>query len=450
MKLSLRWRLTAAAALAALAGFAGLVIVTVLTKPVLLLLVAALMIGIVYSGWLIFTGSRQRLRFGWTLLIGCLIILVFGLVVFFIRGNDLHRLAAIVFLGIIYSLLVASLREQFWSARRAIAQQTRPTANFAHPVLIMNPKSGEGRAIKAGIDKKAKAQGIRVIVTKKGDSIEGLARRAVADGVDVLGVSGGDGTLGAVAKVALENNLPLVVLPGGTRCHFARDAGFEPERIVDALASFHGVERAVDVGLINGRVFLNNASFGLYADIVDHPGYREHKVATSRTVLRELLEGKRPPYDLRFRDGTGRQHRHAVQILVGVNPYESLKLFELGHRKSLNTGKLQITAVTKLDDATVRQLMSTITLKKFFTAKTPDNFLQWETASFRVTNQHRRLVAGVDGERETYATPVTVTLHPTKLRLMVPAEGMRPRTSLPLNAITLKRLWRAMLGQSIE
>lgn len=450
MKLSLKWRLTAIAALLSLAGISALVIRTVLAKPVLLVFVAGVIILMLYSGWLIFTGTSKRLLGGWLLLIGCLATIVVGLVIFLSHDNNLRPLILTAGLVAIYGLLITELHQQYWTQKRQSAQKQRKTAAFKHPVLIINPKSGDGRAIKASVDKQARALGIKVIITKKGDSIEGLAQMEVDRGADVLGVSGGDGTLGAVAKVALSSDLPLVVLPGGTRCHFARDAGFEPERINDALASFRGVESKVDVGVINDRIFLNNASFGLYADIVDNPDYRKHKVATSRRVLQDILSGARSAYNLQFRDQAGKQHSQAVQILVGVNPYESLNLFELGHRKSLNSGKLQVTIVTRLDDATIRQLMSTIAFTKFFAGTTkPDNFFQWETTKFRVDGKQTKLVVGVDGEREEYKTPIKISLHPTKLRLMVPAEGRRPRSTTPLDMVTIKRLWRAVLGKSI-
>lgn len=449
MKLSLKWRLTAVAALASLFGISILVIQTVLTKPIFIVVATGLVLLVVYGGWLVFTGSGKRLRNGWALLIFCLLTLVTCLVIFFKQGNNLRQLAIIAILGVSYALLVSELREQYWSLRRKAAQKEKSTASFQQPILIINPKSGDGRAIKASVDKKAAKMGIRVIITKRGDSIEELAKSEASRGADVLGVSGGDGTLGAVAKVALEYDLPLVVLPGGTRCHFARDAGFEPEKITDALASFTGIENRVDVGDINGRIFLNNASFGLYADIVDNPDYREHKVATSRRVLQDILGGKKTAYSLIFKHKTGKKYKQAVQVLVGINPYESLKLFELGHRKSLNSGKLQIIAITKLDDNTIRQLMSTMTFKKFFSDATPDNFLQWETSSFSVDSNKNKLVVGVDGEREEYKTPVSISLHHKKLRLMVPAEGMRARSKTPLDALTVKSLWHAMLGREI-
>lgn len=448
MKFSLKWRLTAVAALLALISIGILMVKAILTQPVLLAVVIFLIGLIAYAGWLIFTGTGKRLHSGRLLLFVSLLALVVIIIGFFQRGNDLRQLVSIIGLGVIYSLLLTELRNQYWTQKRAVAQQQH-TANFNSPILIINPKSGNGRAIKAGIDKKAAAAGIKVIITKRGDSIEGLARAEVARGADVLGVSGGDGTLGAVAKIALEHNLPLVALPGGTRCHFARDAGFEPERITDALESFTGVETAVDVGDINGRIFLNNASFGLYADIVDNPEYREHKVATSRKVLQDILEDNGKAYSLQFRDHENNKHQQAVLILVGVGPYETLNLLELGHRKSLSSGKLQISVVTRLDDATVKHLLGGLPFKKNASTKMADNFLQWEVSKFSLSSKSAKLVVGVDGEREEYSSPVKISLLPGKLRLMMPAEGMRGRKKLPLDTMTIKRLWRAVIGREI-
>src|SRR5205814_1025944 len=88
-----------------------------------------------------------------------------------------------------------------------------------------------------------------------------------------LGVAGGDGSLAAVAEVALERDVPFVVVPFGTRNHFARDLGLDRADPIAALDAFGGTERRIDVGRANGRLFLNNVSIGAYAVLVDH-GWR--------------------------------------------------------------------------------------------------------------------------------------------------------------------------------
>ena len=108
----------------------------------------------------------------------------------------------------------------------------------------------------------------------------------MADGADLLGVAGGDGTQALVAAVAAEHDVPLLVISAGTRNHFALDLGLDredPSRCLDALQD--GVELRVDLGFIAGRPFVNNASFGAYAVIVQSPAYRDDK---ARTTLDQL------------------------------------------------------------------------------------------------------------------------------------------------------------------
>lgn len=443
MKISLGWRFVIAAALATL----GLIVISTVELAFtsffnLILLVVALGLG-AFGAWLIFTGTNKRLAIGWTLLAVSSVATV-GFFYELTTNLSDPLLLRIVVLFLLYSFLVGILRREYWRQKRLNAQG-KSTKTLPSAVLIINPKSGDGRAIKAKIPQKASKLGITTIITKKGDSIEGLARKAVSDGAKILGVSGGDGTLGAVAKVAIEENLPLVVLPGGTRCHFARDVGFDPKEIGDALASFYGIERRVDVGSINGRIFLNNASFGLYADVVDKPDYRNHKVRTTREVLRSLLNGDTPYYALSFTDDKQKKHRHAAQILVGVNAYETVNIFEFGRRRAMNQGILQITAVTKLTDELIGQMMGTIVLNQSFEDSNTGHVEQWEAAKFSVNSKSKQLVIGVDGEREEYTAPVTIKILPKALRLMVPPEGMRKRPDNPLSPKTLKRLWHALI-----
>jgi diacylglycerol kinase family enzyme len=446
MRLSFFWRFLSALALVSFVACVVLLLKFTISAPLLLAVACLTILTLLYAGWLTFTGTHRHLGRRWVLLMACFVLLAVEIGMLFTRVEHRGVLIAAFFLGALYLLLAYHLRRHYWRQKRAQGEMTKTTSQFVRPMLIINPKSGDGRAIRAGVDTVARSRGIRVIITKKGDNIEELAQRAVQRGADVVGVSGGDGTLGAVAKVALEHKLPLVVLPGGTRCHFARDIGLSPERIVDALEGFWGVARQVDVGVMGERVFLNNASFGAYADIVDHPEYRKHKVATSRKVLQELLDGRRSAYDLHFRDGTGVRHTTAVQLFVGVNPYHALSLLELGRRELLDTGKLQITALTALDDATMRQLMGTLTFRHGAGAALPRNLLQWTTDRFRLDSTAGRIVAGVDGEREQYNTPVKIGIIPKGLTVMVPAEGVRSR---PINAFSpaaFKRLWQVVLG----
>src|SRR5262249_36978633 len=138
-----------------------------------------------------------------------------------------------------------------------------------HPVLIMNLKSGGGKAERFHLEDECRARGIEPIVLRQGDDLRQLAEDAISRGADVIGMAGGDGSQAVVATAAARPGVPLVVIPAGTRNHFALDLGLDRDDVVGALDAFaDGVERRIDLAEVNGRVFVNNASLGLYAKIV--------------------------------------------------------------------------------------------------------------------------------------------------------------------------------------
>jgi Diacylglycerol kinase catalytic domain len=162
------------------------------------------------------------------------------------------------------------------------------------PFLIMNPRSGGGKVTRFGLKDKAEALGATVALLEGPGPVDvaALARQAVADGADLLGVAGGDGTQALVAGIAAEHDLPLLVISAGTRNHFALDLGLDrddPSRCLDALRD--GVELRVDLGVIADRPFVNNASFGAYAGGGAEPGLprrqaQDHPGPTARAAGR--------------------------------------------------------------------------------------------------------------------------------------------------------------------
>lgn len=444
MELKLRWRLI---------SFLALVIFTLLSFAIVILVARNLIFAaslslsvslLAYAAWLIFTGASRRHQLGIVYLIIGLATLVVELVLFLAEARNAQAFVAVLVVAAVYLVIIGILRNRYWQELRKSGETSGKTAHFRHPILIVNPKAGNGRAIKADIPELAKKQGINVVVTKKGDNIEALARQAARAGADVIGISGGDGSIGAAAKVALEFNLPLVVLPGGTRCHFARDLGLDPNRIADSLAGFTGTERRIDVANINDRIFLNNASFGLYADIVAHPEYREHKMEVSRKVLGSIATGDQKPYDLQFQHNNTK-FKQAVQVLISVNSYNTVNISELGHRERLDGGVLQVTAVTRLNDALVKTLLQPTTLNKLSKLKSLPDFHQWEATKFEVTSSAKTLHVGVDGETETYNTPVVIKIMSAALRIFVPAEGVRNRPKEALSWVMMRRLWQTAI-----
>ena len=159
----------------------------------------------------------------------------------------------------------------------------------------MNPRSGGGKVAKFGLADKANARGADVALLEgPGISTWPPARQAVDGGADLLGVAGGDGTQALVAGIAAARDMPIMGISAGTRNHFALDLGLDrddPSTCLDALTE--GVELHIDLGRIGDRTFVNNASFGAYAQVVQSPAYRDEKTGTALAMLPDLLTGTR-------------------------------------------------------------------------------------------------------------------------------------------------------------
>ena len=202
-----------------------------------------------------------------------------------------------------------------------------------HPYLIMNPKSGGGKVEKFDLKRKAEALGAEVFLFGGSGPVDvaEVARAAVAGGADLLGVAGGDGTQALVAGIAAEHDIPFLVISAGTRNHFALDLGLDREDPSACLGALRdGVELRVDLGVINGQTFVNNASFGAYAEIVETPAYRDDKRNTTLNTLPDLLQGHRGAHLRVQADGT--QIDAPQALLVSNNPYGTGDLAGLGRR----------------------------------------------------------------------------------------------------------------------
>ena len=194
----------------------------------------------------------------------------------------------------------------------------------ARPVLIVNPRSGDGKAERFGVVRECQARGIEPAVLGPGDDLVQVAEAAIAGGADVLGMAGGDGSQALVAGVAARHGVPMVVVPAGTRNHLAMDLGLDRGNVVGALDAFGAAwERPVDLGDVNGRPFINNVSLGLYAQIVRSPEYRDAKIETTVSMLPQLLGPGSRPFDLRFAGPAGEPHTRAHVVQVSTTPTDA-------------------------------------------------------------------------------------------------------------------------------
>jgi len=211
------------------------------------------------------------------------------------------------------------------------------------PVLFINPRSGDGKAARAGLAERAREKGIEAVILGQGQDLAALAREAVAGGADTLGMAGGDGSLAVVATVAAAHQIPFVCVPAGTRNHFALDVGVDRHDLAGALDAFtEGVERRIDTAEVNGRLFLNNVSLGIYGDAVSSPAYRDAKIRTLLETAAEVIGPSTGAPALDLADDLGHQHRHPVIVLVSNNPYALDRPLVRGTRPALDGGQLGI------------------------------------------------------------------------------------------------------------
>ncbi|MFB7362665.1 diacylglycerol/lipid kinase family protein [Streptomyces hydrogenans] len=272
-----------------------------------------------------------------------------GVVVLFAyKGLWLTALILVLCWGIALTCARAALRR----SRPERPQVATPAGRPARPVLIMNPKSGGGKVGRFGLVERAEELGARVILLDPDApaDVAELARRAVADGADLLGVAGGDGTQALVAAVAAEHDLPFLVISAGTRNHLAMDLGLDrndPSRCLDALTD--GEELRIDLGDVSGRAFVNTVSFGVYADVVQRPEYRDDKAGTALNLMPDLLVGDGVRRLDSLVDGAPLADQQA--LLVSNNPYFSPdEISGTGRRPRLDDGELGVLGI-RVEDA---------------------------------------------------------------------------------------------------
>jgi diacylglycerol kinase family enzyme len=307
------------------------------------------------------------------------------------------------------------------------------------PFVVMNPRSGGGKVARFQLQERAEALGAEVaLIDQPHTDVQQLARDALARGADLLGVAGGDGTQALVAAVAADNDVPFLVISAGTRNHFALDLGLDredPSRCLDALSD--GVEARIDLGDINGRPFVNNSSFGAYAEIVDNPAYRDNKRGTTLAAMPDLLSGRRGAHLVGEADGVVIDGPQA--ILVSNNPYETSDFAGAGRRARLDRGALGVIAV-RVD--TARQAVGLLN------GAHRRGLLETQAREVLVASDEPEIPVGIDGESVRLSTPVRCTVRSGALRVRLPRQ--RPGVRPPQGRLSWAALWGLAVGRSTK
>ena len=267
----------------------------------------------------------------------------------------------------------------------------------AHGFLLVNPASGDGSPSADELAAAARERGGEVRLLEPEDDPGELAR---ASGAQVLGIAGGDGSLSAVARAALETDAAFVCIPFGTRNHFARDIGLDRDDPLGALGAFDddAVERRIDVGEVGDRLFVNNVSLGVYAGLV-HRRERRRRRGEALARLRALAAVAHHRHHLHVR--VNGDPVSARVLLVGNNAY-AVSLFTLGERERLDRGALQLwTAPGWL----------------------PTTWEDRVAPEFRIELPDTHVRAAIDGEPVLLEPPLVFTSRPGALRVRIPDEG---------------------------
>ena len=361
----------------------------------------------------------------WVSLVIAALLLLAAMALMIVAGPFLGELAVVLLLALALAAAGAA-----FAAKVELPAASRPK----RAVLFWNPRSGDGKAVKFGLVDEARARGIEPIELKPGDDLRDLVRDAIEAGADALAMAGGDGSQAIVAAMAAEAMLPYACIPAGTRNHFALDLGVDRDDVVGALdALVNGGERRVNLAEVNGQVFVNNVSLGVYAEAVQRQGYREAKLRTIFDFVPDALGPDGKPPGLRWVGPDGREHLSGAAILISNNQYR-LRLTNSGTRPRLDDGTLGITVFGSDANGEDGRLPLT----------------QWVTPEFEVGSGHQ-VSAGIDGEAVVLDAPLTFVTRPNALSVRIAPQhpGTSPSASLPENPVNaFQRLLRIAAGDS--
>jgi diacylglycerol kinase family enzyme len=397
-------------------------VVAVETFPRGISVLVCLVLGCVVAWWgLLRTGPARIAAFA---LAGVAVVGAIVLVVFEGRPVADAAIVAIV-------VLALGAARQAFASRADLPAAPRPE----HPVLFFNPKSGGGKAERFHVADEARKRGIEPVELSRGDDLRVLVRDAVARGADALAAGGGDGTQAIVATAAAEHGLPYACIPAGTRNHFALDLGVDRDDVVGALDAFvDGRERVVDLAEVNGHVFVNNVSLGIYAEAVQSEGYRDAKLRTLMDTAPQVLGPKGQELDLSWDGADGLEERGGAVVLVSNNPYRLGRALAAGTRPALDRGLLGVSVAAPSLRGGMRMRVQ-----------------EWAAKEFEVRSG-APVAAGIDGEAVRLEPPLRFVSRPAALRVRIARAhpGASPAAMVPASPWgAVRELGRIFSGRSV-
>jgi diacylglycerol kinase family enzyme len=436
-------RLAAIAAIVLLVAVIVATLVRAVTDPGRVLWELFLLLVLVGAGWIALTRAGMRR----TIAVVAAALVLVALVVSIVNDEAYLGISLALRIGAV-ALAVGLGRYATGFTVSALKQSETsgtPVPAATRGVLFMNLKSGGGKAERFHLVDECKRRGIEPVVLEPSQDWLEVVREVAQSGVDVLGMAGGDGSQAMVGTVAGEFDLPMVVVPAGTRNHLALDLGLDRDDVVGALDAYgEAVERTLDLADVNGHVFVNNVSLGLYAAIVRSPEYRDAKAETTLATLPRVLGPDTEPFDLRFEGPDGVEHDGAHVIQISNNPYGAT-LAGMTSRPRLDTHTLGVTSLVLTKGAGAPAFLAALATGH------PERFkglASWATPTFEVTSGSP-IEIGLDGETEVMDPPLRFSIRPTPVRVRLPkrAIGYSPAARSLGWRETMHRLWDVVLGR---
>lgn len=264
----------------------------------------------------------------------------------------------------------------------------------------------------------------RIVQPNGDDDIRSIAREVAESGERIVIAAGGDGTISAVAAELAGTDKILGVLPIGTLNHFAKDLRIPLDLEAAVRTISDGEIATVDVGEVNGRIFINNSSLGIYPRIVSRREAQQEHLARGKwpAFFWATIQALRrfPFLDLRIAFEGRQIFRRTAFLFVGNNEYETAG-FNLGSRACVNAGRLGLYLTHRTGRFGLFRLAFHALFGRVDQAKDFDVFC---VAEARIETRKRRLLVALDGEIQRMETPLHYRIRPGALRVLVPKEKM--------------------------
>ncbi len=429
---------------------AGALVVSSVTLVALILLTTKNLVFVVASFLFASLGisalwiAATNRRFRWWAGVGAVLLVGAAVASLVAAGRGTIAVAAVI-IGIAIASTLGSVALG-WEVSQALAKRWHPVPPSRHGVVLMNPWSGNGKVAKLQLAEESRRRGLEAVELHRGDDLRALAEAAVSRGADALGMAGGDGSQAVVAAVAAKHGVAFVCVPAGTRNHLALDLGIDRDDPVSALDAFgRARESVIDLGEVNGEVFVNNVSLGVYAQVVANSDYRAAKERTVAEMLPDLVGPDATPFGLSI-DAPDGPVADVQLIQISNNPYTLSSVAGFGSRPRLDSGALGVATLTVHRASEVNRLVA------LELAGHPERFEGWhQWAAHQVDVQGPpTIAAAMDGESCKWGAPLHFAIRSSALRVRIaPGEygGSPAFRRTPISVSTLIGLVRVVRGR---